>query len=229
MEVVAHYYNHNASMHGGKNEGVMVIKQIENHGWFYPDITSVVLERTYTKEISRKPMVSEESIGPWFYRVNAKYNLSSDDIIKKVIDVVSKNNNFLLNVPPRGDGSFDDEAVKILNGIGKWFAVNGDAIYGTRPWKSYGEGKIRFTTKGNTLNVFVSELAGKDLTLASMKDWKKSDILRIKLLGSGEKISFQQTKEGLKLDLPEKAEPSASYVFQISCKNLPALPCNIVN
>ena len=68
MEVVSHYYNHNADIHGGKNEGVMVIKQIENHGWFYPDITSVVLERTYTKEISEKPMVSEESIGPWLYR-----------------------------------------------------------------------------------------------------------------------------------------------------------------
>jgi alpha-L-fucosidase len=229
MEVVSHYYNHNASMHGGKNEGVMVIKNIENHGWYYPDITSVVLERTYSKEISEKPMVSEESIGPWFYRVNARYNLSSADIINKIIDAVSKNNNFLLNVPPKGDGSFDEEAVKILNGIGKWFAVNGDAIYGTRPWKSYGEGKTRFTTKGNTMNVFVRDLTGKDLLLASMKDWKKSDILKIKLLGSEEKIVFKQTREGLKITLPEKTEPSASHVFQISCKNLPALPCNIVN
>ena len=183
----------------------------------------------YTKEIAKKPMVSEESIGPWFYRVNAKYNLTSTDIINRIIDAVSKNNNFLLNVPPRGDGSFDSEAVKILNEIGKWFAINGDAIYGTRPWKSFGEGKIRFTTKGNILNIFVSELPANDLILTSMKDWTKSDIKKIKLLGSEEKIIFRQSREGLKIILPEKIRTSASYVFQVSCINLPALPCNIVN
>jgi alpha-L-fucosidase len=229
MEVVSHYYNHNAMMHGGKNEGVMVIKHIENHGWFYPDITSVVLERTYTKEISKDPMVSEESIGPWFYRVNAKYNLSSADVVNRIIDVVSKNNNFLLNVPPRGDGSFDDEAIKILNGIGEWFAVNGDAIYGTRPWKTFGEGKLRFTTKANTLNIFVSEFPEKFLMIFSIKGWKPDDIKSIKLLGSNEKIKFKLMAEGLKIFLPEKVEKTASHVFQISCNNLQALPCNIVN
>lgn len=229
MEVVSHYYNHNADMHGGKNEGVMVIKNIKDHGWFYPDITSVVLERTYTKEISGKPMVSEESIGPWFYRVNARYNLNSADIINKIIDAVSKNNNFLLNVPPRGDGSFDDEAVKILNGIGKWFSVNGDAIYGTRPWKTYGDGNVRFTTKGNTLNIFISGLPANNLILSSLKDWKKGDVKKITLLGSKEKINFQQTKEGLKIFLPEKVETTASYVFKVTCNNLPELPCSKEN
>ena len=224
MEVVSHYYNHNASVHGGKNEGVMVIKHIENHGWYYPNITSVVLERTYVNEISEKPMITEESIGPWFHTGNDKYHFSSGDIISKIIDAVSKNNNFLLNVPPKGDGSFDESAKKILKEIGQWFSVNGDAIYGTRPWRIFGEGKIRFTTKGNTLNLFVSELPAGDLLLTSMKNWNPGDVRSIKLLGNGQKINYQLTKEGLKIFLPEKSEPSAAYVFQLTCNNLPALP-----
>ena len=54
-----------------------------------------------------------------------------------------------LNIPPKADGSFDPEAVSMLKEIGAWLDVNGDAIYGTSPWKTFGEGSVRYTTKGN--------------------------------------------------------------------------------
>jgi len=223
MRVISHYYNHNAEMHGGKNEGVMVIKKIDNHGWFYPGITSIVLERTYSEEISEEPMVSEESIGPWFHTGNEDYRYSSADIIIRIIDAVSKNNNFLLNVPPGGDGSIDEGAKKILGEIGKWFSINGDAVYGTRPWKTFGEGKVRFTTKGNTLNIFICGLPAEELMISSMKNWKGGDIKEIKLLGSTGKIDFKLTNDGLKIRIPENAETSAAYVFQLTCNNLQML------
>ena len=229
MEIVAHYYNHNASMHNQKNEGVMVIKQIENHGWFYPGISSIVLERTYSEKIAEKPMITEESIGPWFHTGNAKYNLSSSELINKIIDAVSKNNNFLLNVPPKGDGSFDEAAKTILNEIGQWFAVNGEAIYGSRPWKTFGEGKVRFTTKGNILNIFVDQWPKNELLLASMKEWKRGDVRKVKLLGSALKIKYEQTKEGLKIYLPGQIEKKAACVFQVSCNNLGSLPYSSVD
>ena len=85
-------------------------------------------------------------------------------------DIVSKNGNLLLNFPPRADGTLDDDELKILARMAAWMPVNGEAIFGTRPWKVFGEGTvkvkgggfnedklkytaqdIRFTTKGEVL------------------------------------------------------------------------------
>ena len=58
-------------------------------------------------------------------------------------DIVSKNGNLLLNFPPRPDGTLDDDELKILDAMAAWIAVNGEAIYGTRPWKVFGEGPTK--------------------------------------------------------------------------------------
>ena len=55
-------------------------------------------------------------------------------------DIVSKNGNLLLSVPVRGDGTIDDDEIVFLEGMARWMDVNGDAIFGTRPWAIYGEG-----------------------------------------------------------------------------------------
>jgi len=55
-------------------------------------------------------------------------------------DIVSKNGNLLLNVPVRGDGSIDEKEEKVLEGIAAWMDVNQEAIFNTRPWKTFGEG-----------------------------------------------------------------------------------------
>jgi alpha-L-fucosidase len=57
--------------------------------------------------------------------------------------VVSKNGNLLLSVPQRGDGSIDGDCEAILESLARWTAANGSAIYGTRPWRIYGEGPTR--------------------------------------------------------------------------------------
>ena len=61
-------------------------------------------------------------------------------------DIVSKNGCLLLNVPLKGDGTIDAEEEEVLRGIGAWLAVNGEAVYGTRPWKVFGEGPSRVST-----------------------------------------------------------------------------------
>jgi alpha-L-fucosidase len=64
-------------------------------------------------------------------------------VVQRLCDIVSKNGNLLLSVPLRGDGSLDEDEVAILEALARWFAVNGEAIYGTRPWRLYGEGPTR--------------------------------------------------------------------------------------
>jgi alpha-L-fucosidase len=58
-----------------------------------------------------------------------------------LVEAVSKNGNLLLNVELFPDGSIPPEQIEIINRVGDWLRINGEAIYGTRPWKVYGDGK----------------------------------------------------------------------------------------
>ena len=64
-------------------------------------------------------------------------------VVDQLVDIVSKNGNLLLNIGPRSDGTIPDEVQQVLRDVGTWLSVNGDAIYGTRPWKLYGEGPTK--------------------------------------------------------------------------------------
>ena len=130
------------------------------------------LERGVMPGIRPYPWQTDTSIGDWFYNRNWKYR-GADWVIHMLVDIVSKNGNLLINVVQRPDGSLDAEAEQMLAELADWIAINGEAIYGTRPWLVYGEGPvrakgghfkedfaytakdIRFTTKGeNTLYAF---------------------------------------------------------------------------
>ena len=75
----------------------------------------------------------------WCHVENPRYK-PAQRIIRQLCDVVSKNGNLLLNVGPKADGTFPQEAKKELYAVGDWLAVNGEAIYGTRPFRVCGEG-----------------------------------------------------------------------------------------
>jgi len=89
----------------------------------------------------------------WCYVEDPKYK-SATEVIRNLCDIVSKNGNLLLNVGPKADGTFDDEAVKVLHEIGNWLSVYGEAIYETRPFVVYGEG----TTEQKDVNFDVSKI-----------------------------------------------------------------------
>lgn len=229
MEVEAFFLNHNASQHNGVCEGFFGIKDIKHHGVFYPGTTSTVLERTYSEEIQAVPKLSEESIGAWFHTGKSDY-YPVNRILSAMVDVVAKNCIFLLNVPPKADGSFDDEAVSILREIGAWMDVNGDAIYETSPWRTFGEGSVRYTTKGNTLNAIVCSKLESDLLLASLKDWKASDIKSIKILGCNEKVDFDITDLGVLIHTPKSVKGADKFFsFQIECNDLGKQPFTVIN
>ncbi len=78
----------------------------------------------------------------WCYIDGLDYK-NADEIIAYLVDVVSKNGNLLLNIGPKSDGTIPDEDKKILLEIGKWLETNGEAIYGTKPWKIAAEGPTK--------------------------------------------------------------------------------------
>lgn len=164
---------------------------------------------------------------------------TADFIVHELIDVVSKNGNLLLNVGPRADGSIPAEVQQILLDVGAWLKVNGEAIYDTRPCKVYGEGPtkivegalhdtdtvtftaqdFRFTCKGDILYVIeMSRPSTREAIIHSLRI-SAQDGLKIKSvtwLGSEKKVDFQQTPEGLVLQLPEQIANTHAYIFRIA-------------
>lgn len=75
----------------------------------------------------------------WCYTTSLDYK-NSVDIIRYLVDVVSKNGNLLLNVGPKADGTIPDKDIEILTDIGNWLEINGEAIYNSKVWRSSAEG-----------------------------------------------------------------------------------------
>jgi alpha-L-fucosidase len=159
-----------------------------------------------------------------------------------LVDITSKNGNLLLNVVLRPDGSLDPEVETMLHQLADWTAVNGEAIYGTRPWLVYGEGAvqakggafkenfqysakdIRFTTKGKTLYAIAlgwpEENKFTIRSLAKTDDMSANQIKRVELLGYKGKLNFTQTADGLTVELPNKKLSDLTCSLRITGSNL---------
>lgn len=84
------------------------------------------------------------SLNSWCYTENNNFR-SPVDLVRDLVDIVSKNGNLLLNVGPKADGTICDEDAAVLKSIGKWLKTNGEAIYNSRVYRTYGEGPTQIT------------------------------------------------------------------------------------
>jgi alpha-L-fucosidase len=131
-QMLANYYNGNAAFHGGKPTAVYTCKEPSGGKWAQD------LERGVQDSISPYPWQTDTSIGDWYYRTGQKYK-SSTEILQMLVDIVSKNGNLLINIVQTPEGDLEPDMLKTLDDIGNWMAANGTGIYGTRPWKVFGE------------------------------------------------------------------------------------------
>jgi alpha-L-fucosidase len=167
-------------------------------------------------------------------------------VCRTLVDIVSKNGNLLLNVVLRPDGTLDPEADTMLHQLADWIAVNGEAIYGSRPWLVYGEGTvkpkggafnekfdfsakdIRFTTKGKTLYAIALgwPADGKILirSLAQTDEAAQNKITKVEMLGQAGALNFSQTKAGLVMEIPATAKPDLTCTLRITGDNLKPAP-----
>jgi alpha-L-fucosidase len=210
-QIAAHYYNLSIARHGS-NQAVLTIKDVYDRS-AKPVVRD--FEMTRCEKLEPYPWQTDTSNGEWHYNVTQKYR-GATDIIHEVVDVVSKNGSVLINVPLHADGSVDPQPVECLEGIGKWMNLNGESIYGTRPWHVHGQGSERFTTNGEVLYVTTlswperGELAVKAL---GRGEWG-GNIRQVTLLGHGP-VPFERDGARLLMKIPEKRPCEHAWVLKI--------------
>jgi alpha-L-fucosidase len=233
LDATARFYNQALARHGATDVVVTgkKLSPLQRRG-IVEDV-----ERGFSDRLRETPWQTDTCIGNWHYDrplyERGGYK-SGRDVIQRLIDVVSKNGCLLLSIPQRGDGSIDDKEARVLADMAGWIAVNGPAIYATRPWRVYGEGPtklvegmqneggakpfeasdIRFTTRADDLYALPMAWPSGALTITSLAG-APGEVRRVELLGGGDPLPFRHTADGLRVDLPER-RPTFTPALKIS-------------
>ena len=227
LKIAADFYNTNLAKSGGRSEGVLFGKILDDE---QKKCLVWDIERGTPNATLPYAWQTDTCIGTWHYErsfYDRNRYKSAKTVIHMLVDIVSKNGNLLLNIPVRGDGSIDDKEIHTLEGIASWMDVNKEAIFATRPWKTFGEGPasegttlsgqgfnegrgkpftaedVRYTVSkdGHTLYAIVLGWPGGTATLKSLgTDPKLLDrpIVGVTLLGRGN-VNWKQTAAGLEI------------------------------
>jgi alpha-L-fucosidase len=245
--IAAYFYNHNLAHHGHTLEAVMTGKHITGPDAIWRKALVLDLERGVSNGGETIPWQTDTCIGHWHYDrglyENHQYK-SAKSVVQMLIDIVSKNGNLMLNIPVRGNGTIDDDEVKVLDALAEWIGPHGEAIYGTRPFTVYGEGPtttttappskfggiadvrqytardIRYTCKGDTVYAFImgwpqdGRVVLKSLSTVS-RAFPRT-IGKIELLGSSGLVTCRRDAGGLAVKLPMQRPNDIAYALKIS-------------
>ncbi len=206
-------------------------------------------EQAVLKEICREPWESCITVSAeWAYSTRDTVCKSPEIIGRLLTDIVAKGGNFLLNMAPTPWGTFQQLAVDTLAVIGRWMKTNGEAIYGTRPWRVYGEvyaretfanvtgeetfdslrdetakgtePDIRFTAKPGVLYVIARSWREASVRVDDLLLSPHEQIARVSLLGWPGKIGFTRNGNGITMERPEKYAPEVPlYVYKLELKD----------
>lgn len=198
------------------------------------------LERSELSDLQSLYWQTDTSVSnrSWGYVQNDTFK-TPGFIVRELTDVVSKNGNLLLNIGPRADGTIPKNVQHILLDVGSWLSINGVAIYGTHPWKVYGEGAtrisgntrhdtdietytaqdFRFTAKGNTLYAIEMDWPQNGRSIIRSLGGLDPQVESVALLGSGSPVAFDQQADGLHLRVATRPVGKYAYVFQIQLKS----------
>ena len=236
LNILTHYYNSNLKK--GKPDVVVTGKVLDDE---HKQALMWDVERGVPDRCQELPWQTCTCLGDWHYD-QGTYNRGSyknaDRVIRMLVDIVSKNGNLLLSVPVRGSGVIDEKERAIVMDIKAWMDINGESIYGTRPWKAFGEGPLADADNPINAQGFneginysardVRYVQKKGTVYATIMAWPKDSeftfhtvtpnvarVQSVRLLGYGN-VSFTQSADGLKVSIPSTHPNEIAPVFALN-------------
>ncbi len=232
-QVLAYYYNQS------RRWGRDVVLQYKDK--FPPGVACYDIERGKLDDIREEYWQTDTAVSykSWSHIENDEFKTATT-LVHDLVDIVSKNGNLLLNVGPRADGIIPNAAADLLRDLGAWLNVNGEAIYGTRHWHTFGEGPTRVTT-GHLTERENAGMTAEDIRFTTTKDalyaillgWpgntarvqsvtpERLDPARVadvSLLGGPGGLDWTMTDEGLTVQLPDAPTGAHAHSLKLSLK-----------
>ena len=238
--LAAHFYNQSMQRNRGSLEAVYAVKNVPDgqHGEFQEGTCVLDLERGVVDAIRSQPWQTDTCIGNWYYKRDMQYK-TAQTVVHMLVDIVSKNGNLLLNFPLLPDGTLDAQEEKVLAGITAWMAVNGEALYESRPWKIFSEGPtrteggmfsernftaytpddVRFTQKGKDLYAWVMGWRAGDFAIQALglgSPQQPGKVARVEMLGVKTPLKFSQTDAALTVTFPPQKPGEIAYGLRVT-------------
>jgi len=212
--LVANYYNKSLKWNMGKMDVVINLKCIGGRYNSFkknPELIPIV-ERALVRssefdiepEIAAYPFQTETSISDWHYRTGQKY-MDAKKVIELLMQNVSRNGTMLLNLTQHGRGDLDPELIRICKDVGAWLKINGEAVYGSRPFEVSGENSVCYTRNKGNVYAILLDWNGGSITLKSLHSGSATlgKVSKVELLGSDVQLTFIQDSQGLTVVLTD--------------------------
>lgn len=227
--VIAHLYNSNMKKNHGRLEAMAFTKGNED-----PRGIASNSESGFPKDIKKdQPWQCENGIGEWFYIKGIYYDTGM--VIHEMLEAISRDGNFVVNLPLTPDGELDPGGIKTLKEMGDWMDVNGEAVYDSYAWRTWGEGNVvmargglnkkqaetpytgqdmRFTTKDGAIYVFLMAWPADGKVL--IKSLANDHVKNMKMLGSEEKLKWRHADDGWEVTMPQNKPCKFAYCIKVT-------------
>jgi len=201
------------------------------------------VEQKLTGQIDNRPWEACLTMGKnWCYNRYDTVYKKPDVMIRHLTDIVSKGGNLLLNVGPDGKGRFPALAGPGLKAFGQWLALYGEAIYGTRPWRTYGENydrhvqeeknekefhdavydgtpqeiipDFRYTQKDHAVYVIVRHVKAASFLLSSF--YPSDNIVSVESIDTRQPVRWKLTDRGLQIEQDTAPQRFPVYVLKVN-------------
>lgn len=217
-QLIANYYNKSLQWNHGKMDVVINLKGVggrynsfQKNPELLPFVDRSLVKSTEAfieQEIMAYPFQTETTIADWHYKTGQKY-MDAVTIIRKLMENVSRNGSMLLNITQHGRGDLDQEEVRICKDIGAWLKINGEAVYGSRPFEVAGENSVCYTRNNGNVYATLFDWNGGPITLKALRDVGTTigKVSKVELLGTDLVLKFVQNDQGLTVTPEDVAQP----------------------